>query len=175
MLELQQPASCDALQSYISESVAELVLNNGFVDCINCAVTLAEGAPVEAGLGTDAASFDTFTGTNNQERGVDELDIVEADENGNFYLIDGNHLVVANGLPPADLREIASLDLSNAGRPEGLVLDPVNQRLVVLLSEIAWFEPVPLLCADAISPRIRSPGCCSWTCATRPIPSSIVG
>ncbi len=144
MLELQQPASCDALQSYIGESVAELVLNDGFVDCIDCVVTLAGGAPLEAGMGTDAASFETFTGTNNQERGVDELDIVEADENGNFYLIDGNRLVVANGLPPADLREIANLDLSNAGRPEGVVLDPVNQRLVVLLSEIAWFDPVPL-------------------------------
>lgn len=143
-LELQQPASCDALRSYVSESVADLVLNNGFVDCINCAVTLAEGAPLEAGMGTDASSFDAFTGTNNQERGVDELDIVEADENGNFYLIDGNHLVVANGLPPANLREIASLDLSNTGRPEGLVLDPVNQRLVVVLSEIAWFDPVAL-------------------------------
>ena len=154
MLELQRPASCDALQSYVSESVADLVLNNGFVDCINCEITLAQGAPVEAGLGTDAASFDTFTGTNNQERGVDELDIVDADENGNFYLIDGNHLVVANGLPPKDLREIASLDLSRAGRPEGLVLDPVNQRLVVLLSEIAWFGPAPV---SALTPFPTNP------------------
>jgi len=145
VLELQQPASCDALQSYVSESIGDLVLNNGFVNCFNCEITLAEGAPVEADLGTDAASFDTFTGTNNQERGVDELDIIDTDENGNFYLVDGNHLVVANGLPPADLREIASLDLSAAGRPEGLVLDPVNQRLVVLLSEIARFEPAPAL------------------------------
>jgi len=143
VLELKQEASCDALQDYVSDSITDLVLNNGFIDCFNCAVTLAGGAPLEAGLGTDAASFDEFTQTNTQERGVDELDIIEADENGNFYLVDGDHLVVANGLPPADLREIASLDLSAAGRPEGVVLDPANQRLVVFLSEINWFGPVP--------------------------------
>ncbi len=143
VLELKQEASCDALQDYVSNSITDLVLNNGFIDCFNCAVTLAGGAPLEAGLGTDAASFDEFTQTNTQERGVDELDIIEADENGNFYLVDGDHLVVANGLPPADLREIASIDLSAAGRPEGVVLDPANERLVVFLSEINWFGPVP--------------------------------
>lgn len=145
VLELQQEASCDALQDYVSDSVTDLILHHGFIDCFNCAVTLAGGLALAPGLGTDAASFDEFTQTNTQERGVDELDIIETDENGNFYLVDGDHLVVANGLPPADLREIASLDLSAAGRPQGLVLDRANARLVVFLSEIAWFGPVPAL------------------------------
>ncbi|MDJ0926628.1 MAG: beta-propeller domain-containing protein [Gammaproteobacteria bacterium] len=145
MLELQEQSSCTELQAYVSESIADLVLQNGFIDCFDCAVTLAAGAPLQEGLGTDAGSFDAFTGTNNQERGVDELDIIDTDKNGNFYLIDGDHLVVANGLPPADLREIASIDLSAAGHPEGVILDPANERLVVLLSQVGWFGPVPAL------------------------------
>ena len=143
MLELQEQSSCTELQAYVSDSVADLVLQNGFIDCFDCAVTLAAGAPLQEGLGTDAASFDAFTGTNNQERGVDELDIIDTDKNGNFYLVDGDHLVVANGLPPEDLREIASIDLSAAGHPEGVILDPKNERLVVLLSQVGWFGPVP--------------------------------
>ena len=83
-----------------------------------------------------------FTGTNNQESGVDELDTVEADAAGNFYIVDGHHLVIANGLPPADLREIAKLDLGAGASIAGLVLDPEKQRLAVVKSSLGLFAPV---------------------------------
>jgi uncharacterized secreted protein with C-terminal beta-propeller domain len=144
MLELEQPATCDAIKSYISDSIAEFVLNMQFVRCLNCEVTLAGGAARDAALGTDPTSFSEFTQTNNQEAGVDELDSVETDAQGNFYLIDGGTLVVANGLPPSSLRQIASLDLKTNGYAEGLLLDPANKRLVVAIAAVGSFDPVPL-------------------------------
>ena len=141
MLELEEQATCDAFNTYVADSVAELFLTGGVAACRDCVVTLA-GAAIEPALGTDARSFEEFTGTNNQESGVDELDSVEADAAGNFYVVDGQHLVIANGLPPADLREIARLDLGAGGSIAGLVLDPEKRRLAVVKSSLGLFAPV---------------------------------
>jgi hypothetical protein len=145
MLELRQKATCDALKPAISESIANLFLSRPFPSCPDCMVTMATGGVVQPALGTDAASFDAFTGTNNQESGVDELDVVEADAAGNFYIVDGDYLVVANGLPPASLRQIAALELTTDGHVDGLVLDPENRRVVAVVSHVGLFEPVPLM------------------------------
>ena len=153
MLSLQQEASCDEFKDYISQSIIDLVLNVGVVACPGCVVATTAGGPLEAAAGTDATSFDAFTGTNNQEAGVDELDQIEADANGNFYLIDGNHLVVANGLPPADLREITNLELTTEGSVEGLILDPDNQRLVAIVADFDFFGPQLLSFAPQSNPR----------------------
>jgi hypothetical protein len=137
LLALEEPQSCGAFDEHVTNAVTALIVNGGFVGCRDCLVTFAGGAAQPA-LGTDERSFDRFTETNNQEAGVDELDLIETDTNGYFYLLDGTQLVVANGLPPTALRAVAKLDL---GRPaDGLVLDPVNRRLVIARSE---FGPVP--------------------------------
>ncbi len=141
LLQLEEPATCTAFNEHVTNAVTGLIVNGGFRVCRDCLVTLAGGAAAEPALGTDSRSFTAFTETNNQESGVDELDQIEADANGNFYLLDGGALIVANGLPPANLRQIAKLDLG--GHPEGLVLDPVNRRLVIARSELSVF-PVPL-------------------------------
>lgn len=135
-LTLEQAPSCSVFEDYVSDSLADLVLDVGLVPCPGCFGFLTE--TLEPGGVTDTASaagFSDFTGTNNQEAGVDELDQIEADANGNFYLIDGDHLVVANGLPPADLREIANLAIDSGSKAEGLLLDDDNDRLVVALSQ----------------------------------------
>jgi hypothetical protein len=146
MLTIDRKLSCDAVQSYVVDSIADLVLNVGVISCPGCDVAVAGSRSVEqAAPGAAPPSFDAFSGTNNQETGVDELDQIEADQNGNFYMIDGGHLVVANGLPPANLRQIASLEIDSDRRAEGLVLDPVNRRLVIVLSRSFFFGgPVPL-------------------------------
>lgn len=141
VLALEHEASCDAFKSHISNSIVDLVLNVGVVACPSCAVRATVGGALEVPASTDTASFDAFTGTNNQEQGVDELDDIEADANGNFFLVDGNHLVVANGLPPADLREVASIELTDEGHVEGLVLDPDNARVVAVVSNFDFFGP----------------------------------
>lgn len=141
-LALKNETSCDAFKSYVSDSIADLVLHIGVIPCPSCVVAAGGGVGLAAAPGTDAASFEAFTGTNNQEQGVDELDQIEADAAGNFYLIDGRHLVIANGLPPTDLREIASLELKQGGYLEGLVLDPQSKRLVVVASDFSFFEPI---------------------------------
>jgi len=138
LLALKTETSCEAHKSYISKSIADLILNVGVVACPACAVPLPAGAGVEAAVATDATSFDAFTGTNNQEQGVDELDQIEVDANGIFYIVDGRHLVIADGLPPADLHEIANLELTQSGYLEGLVLDSENARLVAVVSDYSF-------------------------------------
>ena len=144
LLELRQKTTCDALKPAISDSIANLFLAHGFSPCPHCVITMATGGVVQPALGTDAASFEALTQTNNQESGVDELDVVEADAAGNFYIADGAYLVVANGLPPASLRQVAAIELTTNGHVEGLVLDAANRRLVAVVSEVGVF-PGPSL------------------------------
>jgi hypothetical protein len=141
VLQLEEPATCAAFNEHVTNAVTGLIVNGGFTGCRDCLVTLAGGAAAQPALGTDSRSFTAFSETNNQESGVDELDQIEADANGNFYLLDGTALVIANGLPPANLRQIAKLELG--GHPEGLVLDPANRRLVIARSELSVL-PMPL-------------------------------
>jgi len=130
LLALDEPHSCSAFNEFLTNAITGLFVNGGFVGCRDCLMTVAGGAAAVSALGTDQQSFDRFTETNNQEAGVDELDQIETDSNGYFYVLDGAQLVVANGLPPADLRAVAKLDLG--GYVDGLVLDPVNRRLVIV-------------------------------------------
>jgi hypothetical protein len=180
-LLLTKPLSCDAVTDYVSDSISDLLLSTGYPICLNC-TRLAVDLPVavaESSVSNDAAalasgaSFSDVTGTNTQESGVDELDRIEADAAGNFYMIDGRHLVIANGLPPAELREIANLDLTTIGEPRGVMLDEANSQLVVVLSGLGgitvasdaivapdfWFEPVIKLLfvdvSDPADPRIQ--------------------
>jgi hypothetical protein len=137
-LELKEPQSCSAFNQFVTNAVTGSFVNGGLVRCRDCLITFAGGAAAQPTLGTDQQSFDRFTDTNNQEAGVDELDQIDTDANGYFYLIDGTQLVVANGLPPTDLRAVAKLELGPY--VDGLVLDPVNHRLVIARRE---FGPVP--------------------------------
>jgi hypothetical protein len=139
LLQLEEPASCSAFDDYVVNAVTGLIVSGGFAGCRDCLVTLAGGAAAQPALGTDRTSFERFTETNNQEAGVDELDQIETDASGYFYLLDGRELVVANGIPPASLRQVAKLDLG--GYADGLVLDATNRRLVVARSD---FGPLPL-------------------------------
>lgn len=148
-LQLTQSTSCEAIKDYVSRSISDLILNSGYPVCPDCTLTVA-GLPLvelaDAGsvstAAASAASFDEVTGTNTQESGVDELDRIDADAAGNFYILDGRHLVVANGLPPAELRKVAELDLSSIGQPQGLMLDKAKAQLVIVLTGRAAIIPV---------------------------------
>lgn len=156
-LALKESFSCDGIKDYVATSIANLVLDQAVaVDpaCSNCRLTAAGATLLESNAVADAGEFQALTGTNTQESGVDELDRIEADRAGNFYVLDGRHLVVANGLPPEQLRELASLKLTDTGHPRGLLLDEPNGRLVAVLSG----ESLLALQADAIiAPEIWAP------------------
>ena len=152
-LQLAKNTSCEALRDYVGSSIANLIINDAYPVCIDCVLTTV-GAP---GLSSDAevtaTAFDAVTGTNNQESGVDEMDLVEADANGNFYTLDGDYLVVANGLPPEDLREIAALRVASDGFARGLLLDDAGERLVV---SIARFRRLAIGSAPLVAPDIAA-------------------
>ena len=145
----QQPAaSCAALKDYVAESLTTLYTNGGGLPCADCLVTLA-GFPPAAAARTEETTADYFTGTNNQEAGVDELDRIEVDRAGRFYVLDGRHLVVAQGSPASALAEIGHLELTDAGDPVGLTLDEDNSRLVIAVNRIA---PSPVARSGFIAP-----------------------
>jgi len=139
-LQLTQSTSCEAVKDYVSSSISDLFLSSDYSVCPSC-IRTAEGSPMMAVADTTTASFTEVTGTNTQESGVDELDRIEADTSGNFYVLDGRHLVVANGLPPEGLREVANINLGDVGHPHGLMLDEATAQLVVVLTGQALIGP----------------------------------
>lgn len=75
-----------------------------------------------------------YSGTNTQEQGVDEADIVKTD--GAFlYILSGGDLVIASAWPPEELKELSRTELD--GSPQALYL--FGDRLMVLSS--AWRPP----------------------------------
>jgi uncharacterized secreted protein with C-terminal beta-propeller domain len=146
-LALEQAQSCAEVADYVAESIADEFINVGILDCPGCRIVQPQESFTDQGAVTAADSFDSYTGTNTQEEGVDEPDFVETDANGNFYLIDGHYVVVANGLPPNQLGQIGRLEIDADLNVEGLLLDPDNQRLVVVLSERYFYGPVATMFA----------------------------
>ena len=150
-LMLQQTNSCEELRDYVADSISDLFIDGAHTFCTDCTFSTGGDEGLAAGGAADAAVFSSFTGTNAQEAGVDELDLVEADANGNFYVVDGDYLVVSNGLPPEDLREVAALEIMNSGFANGLLLDEANNRLVVAVSD---FREDDLDVASSFAPDI---------------------
>ena len=168
-LVLQRNTSCEALSEYVIDSITDRFIDSThpYPPCIDC-VLAEDGIAVPVDDSTaDASTFDDFTSTNSQEAGVDELDLVETDANGNFYLVDGTYLVISNGLPPENLREIAAIQIMESGFARGLLLDESRNRLVVATSAhgedypavaslvepvIAWQPMVELFFVDVSDP-----------------------
>jgi hypothetical protein len=134
--------NCAEFKSYAADGLTEQYLQP-FYQCLAgsfapCPVYLEDtaGAPA-AGEGAPSAAPGRVSGTNTQEAGVDEADIVKADSDGNLYILSGKNLFVLDAFPPAGLadRPLVALDLS-AGNPNfyanDFFLDEATHRLVVL-------------------------------------------
>ena len=151
-LTLTTVSSCDAFESFVARSVAELMIRGVTVPCPNCVIANGSAVGILASA-EDSSSFRAFTTTNTQELGVDELDYIDTDIDGNFYVVDEGRLIVANGLPPDELSEIASLELTANGFAEGLILDPANDRIVAVVSDFSFFvQPAALTIAPPVDP-----------------------
>ena len=72
-------------------------------------------APNSDGVATESGSPDGVSGTNNQEAGVNEADLVKTDAAGNLYILHGHYLLIEQGFPPTAVSEAGRLDLQITG------------------------------------------------------------
>ncbi|WP_455206176.1 beta-propeller domain-containing protein [Kaarinaea lacus] len=157
-LVLQQAENCDDLKSYIVTSIIKrntIIPKRHYYYCPDPGTvtepppeTVGPEVPVDDVTGgngnADTPLPEDVSETNNQERGVNEGDIVKADERGIVYVLSGRHLVIARGFPPEELTTLNELDLGARGM--SLFLDEANQRAIVLARNDAPYyvaEPVP--------------------------------
>lgn len=140
-LQARHFESCSDYRQYYSAALTRELLEGGA--CWGCERLEAGGAPPLAANDGPAApgavsgpgGFRDVSGTNTQEAGVDEADLLKADARGYFYLARGPELLVIRATP-ADQLSVAhrmTLRSSGYGHARSLYLDAENQRLVVLI------------------------------------------
>lgn len=124
-LHLKSSNQCDGLKGYIEASWAEQFTwipgNFAVIDS-----TEGDGSIAIAADTTP----DDVSQTNIQEPGVDEADWVKTDGDGNFYVVDGEFLVIEQGFPPEELGELSRLNLEAI--PRALYLDKETKRVMVI-------------------------------------------
>ncbi|MGB0219904.1 MAG: beta-propeller domain-containing protein [Sinimarinibacterium flocculans] len=102
------------------------------------AATAPPGAGAPGVDGENSGDPDRGSGTNTQEQGVDEADIVKADAAGNLYVLANNKLSIVDAYPPQDLAQAATATLDFGTVENGtfyardFFLDEAAGRAVVL-------------------------------------------
>ncbi len=139
-------ADCSDFLSYAAESLTNQYLNvfQCYADA-PCPVGIASASPPVAGApatgpgapADGSAIPGRVSGTNTQERGVDEADIVKADARGYLYILSGQTLSVLDAFPAADIdaAPLVTVNLAPPGQvfyARDLFLDQSAQRLVIL-------------------------------------------
>lgn len=133
---LEQYPSCRALEEDIKTKALEeldAILESYGDDFTTGDGASPPGAPAEDGAGGDGGGDDRqegtdYSGTNNQEDGVDEADMVKTD-GYSVYLVNGNHLHIF-GVPEFGQLEPTS-DTELEGYPYQLLLDSDRDRIAV--------------------------------------------
>lgn len=107
-------------------------------------------------------------GTNLQEAGVDEADNLKVAENGTLYTINNSNLIIVQGVPAQDMRELATLplklSLNYEGRavgwasPQGLFLDSARKQLLVVMSAYLQADETTTAHSDMIDHSMVLPG-----------------
>ncbi|MGQ0697359.1 MAG: beta-propeller domain-containing protein [Panacagrimonas sp.] len=133
-------SGCEDFVDYAADGFTEEYLQQ--FACLGfAAYPIFLGPPVQtAGPGegqTDSSGPGRVSGTNTQEAGVDEADIVKTDSAGRLYILSGTTLTILEAFPPEQLasRELLSLDLAESDSSffaSDLLLDEARQRVVVL-------------------------------------------
>jgi hypothetical protein len=114
--------TCDDLEAYVDEAILETLVRNagGYWD-----IMAVDGAEAVADGGDDGPT--DFTGTNNQEEGVDEIDIVKTNGTHIFSVEDGK-LYITKSWPIAETELASALEIGGYAR--GLFLQ--NDTIVVV-------------------------------------------
>lgn len=162
-MKLTPMENCEAYQTYVARSLVERYTPSGWSDGrawpTNGDVQVEPTSPAPPQANTDfegsGSAPDHVTGTNNQETGVDEADIVKADSTGTMYVAHGTTLRVVQGHPPTELKELAVLDLG--GQVTNLHLDESRARIVALAEVFIAPDVVEPAPANATSMSIAPP------------------
>ncbi|MFP5305820.1 MAG: beta-propeller domain-containing protein, partial [Gammaproteobacteria bacterium] len=147
-------ADCSDFLDYAADALTEQYLTPVFCLAIGPCPVFADAGPpppgapmptpaptpgvvVSAPPPADAPEPERVSGTNTQEAGVDEADIVKVDAAGRLYILDDNRLLILPAFPPDGLAErpLAALALSDERRffyAFDFFLDEDAQRAVVL-------------------------------------------
>lgn len=160
---LRRMQSCDDLKDRLSEVITEALVKGRYGyrggvaledDAVNAP---AEGDASGGDQGADAP--EDYTGTNNQEEGVDELDLVKTNGTHLFVAQDAS-LHVVKSWPAEDSEKLATLDLP--GWANGLFL--ADDKLVVFVqlnqspfpgddgTERGWYPATRVLVVDVSDP-----------------------
>ncbi len=174
-------ADCGDFLDYAADALTEQFLTpvfcSGLIDG-PCPVFAAEGPPPPgmplpppsatpapgAGApnldGEDSGDPDRGSGTNTQEQGVDEADIVKVDAAGNLYVLANNKLSIVDAYPPQNLGQaaLATLDFSQleggSFYADDFFLDEAADRAVVLGDRYNGFEALArTLVVDVSNPQ----------------------
>ncbi len=118
-------SSCDALDEYVVDLTTDIVVDNlvwgygGYAVDMRSDMAAEDGgaetsAPTSEGGGAGSDGPSEFTGTNNQETGVDEPDLVKTDGE-TMYVMSGNTLHIIDSFPVEDAHEVATFELPSYG------------------------------------------------------------
>lgn len=147
---LRQFKSAEELRTYFAEqaiAVNQQGTNRSgfFFDMLPLSPSPNASEGATSGDQAGGGSGNGFSGTNLQEAGVDESDMVKAG-NGYFYLLKGDSVRVVKAQPADDLQQVASVKMT--GTPDSLYL--YGHKLIVLSQSWKWWwggwedGPVPL-------------------------------
>ncbi|MGB0679488.1 MAG: beta-propeller domain-containing protein, partial [Polyangiales bacterium] len=145
-VQLSPVLSCEALEAELEtvaqaelgaqlEALRQPSLRGGTADVALAAPTGVASAEANQAQG---AGLD-YSGTNNQERGVDEADIVKSDGQ-HLYVLSGGHLLVLRSHPATELAELSRLPVP--GRPLEMF---VHGDRALIFSELTPAELPPEL------------------------------
>ncbi len=100
---------CDQLSDYLADVIVEELISSRYGEggWLAGEDDTAEAAPGNDG-GGDAP--DDYTGTNNQEEGVDEADLVKTDGT-HIYVANGSHLSIVKSWPAEETERIAQVEV----------------------------------------------------------------
>lgn len=146
---LQRAASCEAYRDALADAMLEAIRHDRHTPCLDCEAMADTGLSLDGNGSADIMAPqapDDVSQTNTQESGVDEADLVKADGQGRLYLAVGDKLVIAQGFPPEQMRELGRLPLGTPA--SGLYLDEAGQRVVVMANRFGGYPLVGGVEAD---------------------------
>jgi hypothetical protein len=151
-LALVSYSSCADLEKEVKEMlIGEMEKNaDGLRNYCKFSNDLLEPVMEPAGGGEEMRSGAQATGTNLQEDGVDEADLIKTGANY-VYAIVGAEVKIVKIWPFSEFREVSVI--KPAGAPAGLYL--ADEKLIVLSKEEVY-EPVNIGCSD---PAMMRSGC----------------
>lgn len=181
-LKLRKPESCQGNKDFLIETwyktytqpSANYYPNIGFLEGDKSTIFAGGGA------GGGSASAPPIVGattssdgrTNLQEAGVDEADRLKVADDGTLYTLNNSDLVIVQGVPAQEMRELVTLPLKLSlkfeGRsisntyPQGLFLDSARKQLLVVVSGYLQADPT----VTSIGVKIDGPMMRPWSGVT---------